>query len=374
MKKILSFAALFTSLFFLFPSSAQAALTYNNGTYTNVCGSGLAADSHACNGSCNPANGSCSAFGNTVVKFTCDGRQTECKNNETMFSNYQSIGAVSCGKTVGIAVYNKNCRADGGWSCGEGDMKDYIVWYSGDCGTNQTPTNTNSVSESKCESLQVIGGQDGRVPAKVTLRARGSDPRGSIQRYKYYFGDGQQMESDQLEVSHDYLVSGNFVARVDVRDSQGNWRSSSSCETTVRVSGVALESHKSDCSDVHITANNGGRAPSTVTFDISGYDNKGNIQAYKMDFGNGVIKESNGRTFEQLYQNSGTYTVKAYVKDSEGSWVGGTESCSRTLTLSSQTAMTTQPKTGTPMFLPILGLVTGAAGLSLQLMKRRIVR
>jgi hypothetical protein len=139
----------------------------------------------------------------------------------------------------------------------------------------------------------------------------------------------------------------------------------------VSVNSSSVESYKNACSDLFVTADNGAKAPSLVKFSITGYDNKGSIQGYKLDFGNGVIKESDGRTFEQRYDRSGTYPVKAYIKNSQGNWVGGTDSCSRTVTIGSTKPLTRQPSTGTPTALPLLGLGSGAAGVILEVARRR---
>jgi hypothetical protein len=234
------------------------------------------------------------------------------------------------------------------------------------------PQQPATSQQSSCNSLQVVGGNNSLVPAKVTLRTSASDNKGNIQSYRYYFGDGQQQETTQAEVQHDYNVSGNFIARVDVKDSQGNWKTNSSCETTVYVQSSSIESAKSDCSDVYITADNGGKVPSKVTFNVTGYDNKGSIQAYKVDFGNGVAKESNASYFEQVYDRPGTYPIYAYIKNSSGNWVGGDDSCYKTLTIGSNRPLTVQPSTGTPTALPLLGFGSGIIGLSIEAIKRKI--
>jgi len=235
-----------------------------------------------------------------------------------------------------------------------------------------TPSPTPNPQVSSCDSLQVISGNNSNVPAKVVLRARGSDNRGNIQAYRYYFGDGTRVETTDSEVTHEYNVSGTFMARVDIKDSVGNYKSSSTCEAQVYVNSSSVETHKSACSDIFVTADNGAKAPSLVKFDLTGYDNKGNIQGYKIDFGNGVIKESTGRTFEQRYETSGTYPVKAYIKNSKGEWVGGNETCSRTITIGSSRPLTTQPSTGTPTALPLLGIGSGAAGVIIEVARRKL--
>ena len=241
------------------------ALSYGSGVYTNICGTGTAATGNSCNRGCDTGNGSCSSGGQNVVKFTCDGRQTECRSNESTFSTSQSLAGSACGKTVQIDVFNKNCRI-GGWTCSDSDVQDYMVWYSGDCQSNPTPTPTPTPAQptptstptstptptptptptqtSSCDSLVVASGNNNTVPANVTLRARGTDSAGSISRYRFYFGDGRTEESTSAEITHRYESSGSFTARADVLDSRGAWKSSNACETNVSVQSSVMQSHK----------------------------------------------------------------------------------------------------------------------------------
>jgi hypothetical protein len=402
------------------------------------------------------------------------------------------VAGTSCGKTVQIDVFNKNCRAGGGWNCGESDLVDYIVWYSGDCATggtggatdtnsctSQLPINTQfrrsgqsnwvtgndlsatnpqtgdqidvncfakngsallpgaeieltlpngqkqmvsnnaelrnyalnsgkgyysfrcvSATINNCrdiDSIRVLGedpaptptpsptsdhrsscddidsfSQGGtRVPAKYQFEARGSDNQGDIQKYKFYFGDGQQVETDSSEVEHTYESSGTFTARVEVKDSKGNWRSSSSCKTQLTVQSSAIESHKSACSDLFISADNGAMAPSTVIFDLNGYDNKDSIQRYRIETGTGETIEDDDDRLEFRYEKAGTYTVRGYVQDSEGNWQGGSDNCKRTVYINTE-KITSQPATGTPTAIPLIGIGSGTLGLALQFAKKKL--
>jgi uncharacterized protein YcfL len=385
---------------FLFGNTPSAlAVTYSNGTYINLCGSGTAATTHSCNQGCNINTGSCSASGNVVVKYTCDGRVADCRQNESGFSSSHAIGSVACGKTVQIDVFSKNCRTNGQWTCGDQDLKDYIVWYSGDCQQSEnktsvvnrflpsirtaasptplptpTPTPTAAPStphQSRCEDLSVVSGNDATVPATVTIRARATDNRGDIQEYKYYFGDGSQEQTSNPEVQHRYETSGSFLARVDIKDSQGNWKTSSSCETNVRVKASPVESHKSDCSDIRINMSNSGQAPSTVEYRVSGYDNKGDLQGYRIQTDNQDTLESSTATMTHTISRAGTYTVRAYVKDSQGNWVGGDDGCRRTVYVNTE-PLTEQPATGTPTLFSVLGLTSGLSGVGLHLLRKKL--
>lgn len=486
MKYILSLFLILIGCFGILTSPAFAGMAYNGGEYINLAGSGTNANSHT-GQYCTPGSGSCQ--GPSVVKFTCDGRNPDCRSGESGFSSSQSLGNPGCGKSVQLDVFNKNCRlSNGGWddSC---QLLDYMVWYSGDCPAPQPPpaescrdyrplntqfrksggndwisgseltnlqlkqgdrvdvncfakngstllpsavidmrtpdgktqrvrdgaelrnfevsqsgtyrftctsTQFNSCSDgdsfriqktvtppppppepehtSRCVDLAIAGGNNQIVPSQVTLRATGQDSGTGIQRYRFFFGDGAQQETTEREVTHKYESSGKFVATVEVKDSKGNWKRSSSCEQTVTVKPSPIESHKAACSDLFVVSrSNNGRAPSTVELKVSGYDNKGDIQKYKIEFGDGSSEEKDSRTFEHTYDTAGTYPAKAYIKDSHGEWRGGNSNC-RTNVYVETKPLTKQPNTGTPTAFSIMGLASGGVSSALFFLRRKIVR
>ena len=127
------------SLIFSFPFVALAApITYGTGYYTNLYGSGEAANLHT-GAYCNPSTGSCWApggAGTSVVKFTCNGKTAHCNElngTETWStSNRVDNPHPGTGKTVQLDVFNKKCRVgDYGWETDCQEL-DYMVWYSGD--------------------------------------------------------------------------------------------------------------------------------------------------------------------------------------------------------------------------------------------------
>lgn len=358
------------------------AVDFNQGTYSNLCGTGTAATSNTCQRGCDPQKGTCSSNGNHVVKFICDGKKTDCRDNESGFASQQNIGNPGCGKTVQIDVFNKDCRAKGGWDCSEKDLQDYMVWYSGDCtqpygsgnpvpvATTQKVQTQQVEHKTQCEGLDVLSGNDAQAPATVKLRAKASDNLGDIQRYRFHFGDGKQQETTTAEVSHRYESSGTFAARFEYKDSKGTWRSSGNCQTQVTVKPAPTETHRSSCSDIVVTADNDGKAPSLVTVKVNGFDNKGAIQHYRVTFDTGVTKESGQPTLEHRYEKPGTFIVKAAIKDSHGNWVEGTN-CQKTVYIETK-PLTTQPETGTPTVFTAVSLLSGVGGLSgLQLWHRR---
>lgn len=198
-----------------------------------------------------------------------------------------------------------------------------------------------------CEEFRVTGGNNRFVPSTVTFAARASGP---VQTYTYYFGDGQREQSVNSEVSHKYDVSGTFTARVDV--------DGSSCQTIFSLLTSPLESQKSGCSNVFIQGGNNFPAGTNVKFLITGYDNKSGIKAYKIDFGNGQVKQSNIGNFDLTFPTPGTYTVKGYITDSKNVEKGGEGGCQTPLYITGQ-PLQTQPATGTPTWFTVIGLLSG---------------
>ncbi|MBI4036828.1 hypothetical protein HY385_00170 [Candidatus Daviesbacteria bacterium] len=135
--------------------SVKAGMPFNGGEYTNLWGSGTAASFHT-GPNCNTGTGTCTAPNGgtgTVAKFTCDGRQTDCRSNET-WSTSQNLGNPGKNKTVQLDVYSRNCYVGGNWdpNC---PLVDYIVWYSGAQSTpTPTPTPTQTPAPA-CNDNQV---------------------------------------------------------------------------------------------------------------------------------------------------------------------------------------------------------------------------
>jgi hypothetical protein len=377
-----------------FASQVQAAVFYGAGVYTNLCGTGLNATANSCQRGCNTNTGSCSAAQPGVVKFTCDGRLSECRSNESTFATTQSVSGTACGKTVQIDVFSKTCRVNGNWTCTDQQLQDYIVWYSGDCQTQPTATPTHTpkatatpkptattaptrqptttptstpqpIHTASCSNLSVVSGNNALIPANLTFRATASDSQGDIQKYRFFFGDGSSMESSTPEVQHRYTTSGTFKVRTEIRDSRSNWRADTTCETTATVKPVpVIEGHKSNCANVFITEGNHTQAPSTVKFTVNGFDNKGSITNYRLDFGDGTVLESASGNFEKRYETPGTYVIKGYVYDSKNNWKGGDQNCRVSLYVNTK-PMEKQPETGTPTLFSLLGIGSGAVSLGL---------
>lgn len=133
---------------------APEGLKFANGVYTNVCGSGTTARLHSCSSFCDPSKGTCVNTKGWVAKWTCEGKATGCGENEKS-GQEQSLSGTECDRTVTLAVFDKNCRV-GGWSCTEDNLKDYMVWYSGECSdqAKQAPQATQALQATITPSLK----------------------------------------------------------------------------------------------------------------------------------------------------------------------------------------------------------------------------
>lgn len=133
----------------------RAVLNFGNGYYTKLCGDSVKPggdingvdNNHACQFKCDLGGGACR--GDSVYRFECDGKQTNCTENGSGPSGFQSLDRPDiCGKTVQVDVFRRNCLADN--SCNflpsydpNADLQDFMVWYSGDCTVpTEVPTQT----------------------------------------------------------------------------------------------------------------------------------------------------------------------------------------------------------------------------------------
>lgn len=164
-----------------FADEVMAKIYFANGYYTKVCGDNISPNgdlngnifrpSDACQNKCDLGAGTCS--GNTVYRFECDGKTTDCRSNAQGPSSGQSLNRSGlCGKTVQIDVFQRNCLASGDCNSlpsydANADLQDFIVWYSGDCSSSNPPSvqpsapicNSDSVSLSVSPNNTNLGSQ-----------------------------------------------------------------------------------------------------------------------------------------------------------------------------------------------------------------------
>ncbi len=380
MNLLLSFALFLLSTFAILPSISPvsaAALPYGNGYYTNLCGTGTAATADTCNKGCNPQTGSCTSDKPYVFKWTCSGNMQDCRLNETTAAKSQNIGNTTCDQTVSIQVYNRNCRSYFGWICNESNLQDSMLWYSGSCGSSPTPTvpassagrqQTNITTQTEaCEELTVTKGNNSKMPATIGFHVQATGAYG----YRFYFGDSTMSESALPDTEHRYDVSGTFTPRVEIKDKLGAWVGSGRCETIATVQPNTLETQKSDCSDLFIIDGNDTQAPATVSLRVTGYDNKGAIQKYKITGSTNQSVESTSGAFQMKFEKPGTYVLHGSILDSTNAWKTGGESCTKTVYVRTAT-LSEQPETGTPTILTVLALASGVIGISFLISTRSV--
>ena len=176
MKKIYILSLITILSFFSYHSVKAGYRPPFGGEYTNVCGSGYNANFYSCPANCNIQGGWCETrSGEWIYIFVCDGRLDECRTGlrgpfqgRYYVTSYASIGS---NKTVQIDVFDKKCT-EGGWTCGDSNLKGYLVWYSGSGGSvgggSQIQCDTNDVV------LQVIPNPS-QVGNLITFRVIGGD-------------------------------------------------------------------------------------------------------------------------------------------------------------------------------------------------------
>ncbi len=382
-----AFSVVILSLLFLFRTTVSA-VNYGTGYYTNICGTGTAATANACNAGCNIESGTCTSTQPNVTKYVCNGLLTECRSNEAPFAATHSIGTAPCNQTIQIDVYKKNCRQNGQWVCTASDLADYFVWYSGTCASTPTPTPTVPATptvtpsatpiptpaySSSCDQLEVVSGNNAFIPTNITFRIKATDTGGQIQAYKMYYGDGSEDEKPNPEISHRYDVSGTFIARAMIKDSRGVWKLSPGCEATVTVKPLPIEPWRSECANVFVTEGNNVMAPTTVKFRVTGFDTKGAIRNYKINFGTSETAENTNGVFEKRYDKPGTYVVHGYIYDTKDNWKTNENSCRQIVTVTT-TPIVTQPETGVPTVYAAVALSSGLAGVILLRVRKAFNR
>lgn len=125
---------------------ARAAMSYGEGYYTNLCGSGTRADKYTCDTGCNPLTGQCGGKNNGAVRYVCVGNWDQCLENENGWTNSVFLGDPGCGNTVQLSLYDKSCRRnDGSWddNC---RLLGYMVWFSGQCRPGVTTFPTKGIT------------------------------------------------------------------------------------------------------------------------------------------------------------------------------------------------------------------------------------
>jgi plastocyanin len=211
-----------------------------------------------------------------------------------------------------------------------------------------------------CVLLRITEGDGALAPQKVGLETVVRDEK-AVKGYKYHFGDGEIVEGGKT-IAHEYKTGGTYSAYVEVKDAKGKWQTSGTCAQTVTLKQPPLVSNQVACGEVVITAGNETVAPAQVTLRVNGTGDLNKVTMYKVDFGQGTVKESSERTFSMTYSTPGTYEIKGYVRDNLGLMYGGTEACVKTIKVLAAQPLTVQPDTGVPTSVWVgIGILVAAA-------------
>lgn len=243
------------------------------------------------------------------------------------------------------------------WYAGVGRVMASEPEYSSSPSAQVQLAQNTSVS---CRELVVEEGEGDRVPAEVKFKAEIDGDERLVEGYRFHFGDGM-VEDGENQIVHEYSAAGEYEAYVELKLADKEMVTSDGCRKTVKVKGIPLVMHRSSCEELVIVSGNNEPAGSEAVFELRGADNKGKLQNYRLDFGDGEVVEQEESTFVHVYGEAGTYEVKGEVKDSEGEWVGDS-SCR--VTVEVETAMMkVQPETGAPSYLSLMAVVMIGLGL-----------
>jgi len=157
--------------------------------------------------------------------------------------------------------------------------------------------------------VAVIGASalSGKTPLTVNFSAAGStDPDGSIVGYAWSFGDGSLATS--ATASYTYLVPGNYVVTLSVRDNNG--------AITTESTSVAIANNLPPIANA-VASSSSGKAPLAVSFDGGGStDDDGNVVSWDWNFDDG--NTNTGEVAVHAFTAVGTYQVELTATDDNG--------------------------------------------------------
>lgn len=242
---------------------------------------------------------------------------------------------------------------------------------------------------SVCQSV-LVSRQTRNIPSEVTFQVTPAIE--GVQGFRYAFGDGVMREfgSDGTQYTHTYTFPGQFVVRIEVKNSQGQWVSDTNCEKSVTVTSSPVVAGRTACQGIEINDTPVGYSGLTldtnqsIKFTVIGLDTKNPLAFYRLDLSDGTVREQEDNVFTHTYEQPGRYTLRASVKGqgrdefvADASWcnreilVGGEALVTPTTTPTTKSAsisgtLTQQPETG-----PSTGMLMGSiamVGMGMMLM------
>ena len=165
----------------------------------------------------------------------------------------------------------------------------------------------------------LVDPRTGPAPLYVHFEARASDPDGDQLTYRWDFGDGSPVSTED-HAHHNYTVPGTYAATLKVSDGKGG-----EFDRSFQISA-------SGANDQAPTVNAGanpttGDAPLPVTFMANGQDPQGDTLTYSWDFGvpGTDTDKTTGNRVSYRYDQPGTYTATVTARDPGGNEGADTE-------------------------------------------------
>lgn len=250
---------------------------------------------------------------------------------------------------------------------------------------------------SVCQGV-VVSRQTRNIPSEVTFQVTPAIQ--GVQGFRYAFGDGVMREfgSDGTQYTHTYTFPGQFLARIEVKNAQGQWVSDVNCEKSVTVSSSPVVASRTACQGIEINDTPVGfngltlDTNQSIKFTVIGLDTKEPLASYRLDLGDGTVMEQEDNVFTHAYMQPGRYTLRAGVK-AEGdeayttdvNWcnreivVGGEALVTPTVTPTAKSAslsgtLTQQPETGASTGMLLGSILMVGMGMMLMVFSLRQVR
>jgi len=218
-----------------------------------------------------------------------------------------AAGIPSAPNSYRVALARTDTQLYGVWRGGNGHLKLLVMPLDGTPSPDPEPP-PEPPEEGDPVAVFVPTPVSGPAPLTVTFDGSASyDPDGTIVSYTWSFGDGE-VGTGEI-VTHTYLASGNFSARLTVVDNDANTDSM----TEVIVVG---EPSLPPIADFDFSPNT-GIFPCQIVFDAGrSRDPDGKIVAYNWNFGDG--SRDSGRVVAHTYTRWGIFQVSLTVLDDSG--------------------------------------------------------
>ncbi len=171
------------------------------------------------------------------------------------------------------------------------------------------------IENQKPTASYIASPDSGNAPLNVEFDGSASkDNDGTIEKYFWYFGDGNIDSTSGVKVNYNYNNPGNYQSGLEVEDNQ--WKRS---EKALENIAVGKAPNKTPIASFTATPKS-GYFPLIVNFNgSSSYDEDGNISKWYWDFdNNGIVDDSSGSNVSHTYQTKGNYQAGLEVKDNEG--------------------------------------------------------